>query len=139
MIGSYGDIVFTVSEGKVLTFDGLEKDLSARFAKHEIHLNKPILEFIGEDLAELKLSIKLDTSLGVNPKRQLDKLETSVKNGERKVLMIGSNVMGYFAIQKISEKFRRIDNKGIILSIDVDINLTESHYDNRNNRNTRQS
>jgi phage protein U len=136
MIGSYGDIVFTVSEGKVLTFDGLEKDLSARFAKHEIHLNKPILEFIGEDLAELKLSIKLDTSLGVNPKRQLDKLETSVKNGERKVLMIGSNVMGYFAIQKISQKFNRIDNRGNLLAIDIELNLMESQYDNRYSRNT---
>ena len=51
MLGSYGDIVFTVSNGKVLTFDGLEKDLSARFSKQEIHLNKPVLEFIGEDLA----------------------------------------------------------------------------------------
>ena len=136
MIGSYGDIVFTVSEGKVLTFDGLEKDLSARYAKHEIHLNKPILEFIGESLAEMKLSIKLDTSLGINPKRQLDRIEQSVKNGERKVLMIGSNVMGYFAIEKMSEKFRRIDNRGNILAIDIDINFTESHYDNRNNGNS---
>ena len=136
MIGSYGDIVFTVSEGKVLTFDGLEKDLSARYAKHEIHLNKPILEFLGESLAEMKLSIKLDTSLGINPKRQLDRIEQSVKNGERKVLMIGSNVMGYFAIEKMSEKFRRIDNRGNILAIDIDINFTESHYDNRNNGNS---
>jgi hypothetical protein len=31
MLGSYGDIVFTVSNCKVLTFDGLEKDLGARF------------------------------------------------------------------------------------------------------------
>ena len=71
MLGSYGYIVFTVSNGKVLTFDGLEKDLSARFSKQEIHLNKPVLEFIGEDLAEIKLNIKLDTSLGINPKKQI--------------------------------------------------------------------
>ena len=135
MIGSYGDIVFTVSEGKVLTFDGLEKDLSARFAKHEIHLNKPILEFIGESLAEIKLSIKLDTNLGINPKKQLDRIEQSVRNGERKVLMIGSNFIGYFAIEKMSEKFKRVDNRGNILAIDIDLNLTESHYDNRNNSN----
>ena len=139
MIGSYGDIVFTVSTDKVLTFDGLEKDLGARFAKQEIHLNKPVLEFIGEDLAELKLSIRFDVSLGVNPKIQLDKIETSIKNGERKVLMIGNNFIGYFAIQKINEKFRRIDNQGNILAIDIDLSLMESHYDNRDNSNTRKS
>lgn len=139
MIGSYGDIVFTVSSDKILTFDGLEKDLSARYARHEIHLNKPILEFIGESLAEIKLSIKLDTNLGINPIKQLEKLETSIKNGERKVLMIGTNFIGYFAIEKISEKFRRVDNIGNILAIDIDINLTESHYDNRDNGNTRKN
>ena len=135
MLGSYGDIVFTVSNGKVLTFDGLEKDLSARFSKQEIHLNKPVLEFIGEDLAEIKLNIKLDTSLGINPKKQLDKIEASIKNGERKVLMIGTNVFGYFAIQKISQKFNRIDNRGNLLAVDIQLNLMESQYDNRYSRN----
>ena len=135
MIGSYGDIVFTVSSGKVLTFDGLEKDVNIRYSKQEIHLNKPVLEFIGEDLDEIKLNIKLDTNFGVNPKKQLDKLEASAKKGERKVLMIGTNVMGYFAIQKIGEKFNRIDNRGNLLGIDISINLTESQYDNRYSRN----
>ena len=115
MLGSYGDIVFTVSNGKVLTFDGLEKDLSARFSKQEIHLNKPVLEFIGEDLAEIKLNIKLDTSLGINPKKQLDKIEASIKNGERKVLMIGTNVFGYFAY--LQARFNIFDHNVILLLI----------------------
>ena len=62
--------------------------------------------------------------------------EASIKNGERKVLMIGTNVFGYFAIQKISQKFNRIDNRGNLLAIDIELNLMESQYDNRYSRNT---
>ena len=50
--------------------------------------------------------------------------------------MIGTNVFGYFAIQKISQKFNRIDNRGNLLAVDIELNLMESQYDNRYSRNT---
>lgn len=126
IIGAFGELVFMTSDKRVMTFDGFEKTVSARYQQHDIHLHKPTLEFIGQDLTEIKFSIRLDNSLGVSPFLQTLLLEKMIKEGKKRILIVGLNYMGFFVCTKATEKLRRVDNWGTILSIDVDLELKEA-------------
>ena len=127
-VGSLGDLVFEVSTNKVLTFTDATKSVSARHQKHDIHLNSPILEFIGEDLTEFKINVSFDKKFGINPQSQVEQLEKYVKEGSILNLMIGNVYMGKFAITRVNQSIPLISGKGEILKIAVEINLTESKY-----------
>ena len=43
-IGSFGDLVFSVSENTVKTFDGMNWDFSADYATHDRHIKADLLE-----------------------------------------------------------------------------------------------
>ena len=62
-----GNIVFEVSSRKVRTFRDLKRTHKARFATHNLIGNKPMLEYIGPDVAEITFTMQLSASLGINP------------------------------------------------------------------------
>ena len=80
MIGAIGDeklnniIVFSVSSDKVLTFDNFEQTSSIRLGEHEIHLQKPKIEFLGPDLDTITFTMHFDVALGINPMAEIEKL-----------------------------------------------------------------
>ena len=58
MIGSYGDIVFEVSDKKVKTFRDFQIQRSAKYSEHAIHGGKALLEFTGLSPASISLNIR---------------------------------------------------------------------------------
>ena len=70
MIGTLGpNLIFTVSDDYVLTFAGMTRDLSGRWATHETPGTKPKAEFLGPGLQSVSLPITLSSNLGVKPGR----------------------------------------------------------------------
>lgn len=127
MIGSFGDIVFTVSRETARTLKDLSRSEGGRYATHDIHLKKPKLEFLGPGLSDLKFKMDFDASRGVNPKNETDDLIRMQRDGKYAVFILGGKRFGvsHFVLKSVSIDFRRIDNKGNILAATADVTLEE--------------
>lgn len=129
MIGVLGDIVFNVSSSQVKTLSNIQKNRTARIAKHEILGNKPKLEFQGMDLIDMSFDIRLDASLGVNPVMEISRLDLLMSTGEVLDLIIGNTYHGAFLIKYMSEATKYTDRNGITIAAELSINLEEYIYD----------
>ena len=62
-VGSLGSrIVFTVSEGQVLTFSNMSRETAGRWASHEAMGVKSKAEFLGPDCQKVTLDIQLSAA-----------------------------------------------------------------------------
>ena len=127
MIGSFGDIVFEVSDEKVKTFRDLQIQRSAQYAEHSIHGRKSLLEFTGLTAASASLAISLKAWLGVNPKEELYTLREALEKHIAMPLIFDGEPQGdgLWVIESLDEKFEIIDNHGTFTSIDVSLKLRE--------------
>lgn len=132
-IGSYGDIVFEVSEKKTLTFTNLERKGSSRWSDHEVLNYKPISEFVGAALEEISFTILLKAELGVNPLKELERLRNMRDTGKVSPLIIGEKPVSknQWSIQQLSESYKTIDDQGNVLSVEVSLGLKEYYTKKR--------
>ncbi len=127
MIGSFGEVVFEVSDEKVRTFRDYQIQRSAKYSEHAIHGRKGLLEFTGLSPASASLSIKLDAGLGVNPKEELNNLREILNKHEAVPFILDGEPQGdgLWVLESLNENFEIIDNHGTFISINVSLNLKE--------------
>lgn len=125
VMGALGSLPFVCARGKVLTFNDLSRDQSARWAKHEVIGKKPVLEYVGEDLAKVSLTIRFDTNLGVPPLIGLDHLKKMLKNKQVKTLVIGGEYLGRYVIESVSEERKFHTGAGVCIVAEATIALLE--------------
>ena len=127
MIGSFGEVVFEVSDEKVRTFRDYQIQRNAKYSEHTIHGRKGLLEFTGLSPASASLSIKLDAGLGVNPKEELNNLREILNNHEAVPFILDGEPQGdgLWVLESLNENFEIIDNHGTFISINVSLNLKE--------------
>lgn len=127
MIGAWGKVTFFVTEKEMRTFDAFKRSESARWSKHDIHLQKPKPEFTGTDSGKVTFTMHFSASHGVNPRKELDKFVKYVRNGEAHVLVIGNKRIGVgkWYIPDVSEDWNYFDNKGNVLSAKISVNMEE--------------
>jgi phage protein U len=127
IIGSLGDIVFEVSNQKVRTFNDFSRSASARWADHEIIGRKPLSEFIGPDLDEIKFRMRFDVALGLNPRNELDRLLIKCRTGKPETLVIGGKPLGMFkwTVRQVGQSWKTFDGAGRLLVAEVDVTLKE--------------
>lgn len=127
VIGTLGDIVFSVSRDQVKTFDGLKWDSSAKYATHERHLKDTLLEFTGTEADSISFNMQFSVFLGVNPMQEITKLLKAQRTGKIMRLVIGSKAYGRnkWVIEKLSNDLEKFDNKGNLLIAKVSISLRE--------------
>ena len=75
MLGTLGDLTFTVSSNRIFTYKGLSIKSSVRMAQHDSLQTKPTLEFIGEGLDELQVKLDLRIENKVNPYSEFLKIK----------------------------------------------------------------
>lgn len=124
-LGSLGELPFVCSMKKVRTFSDLSRELSVRWAKHDLIGQKPVLEFVGEDLNAVSLKMRFDVSLGIAPKDGLDRLKRMMENKLYKTLIIGGENLGRYVIESISEERKYHAGDGLCLVAEATVNLTE--------------
>ncbi|KAB8126900.1 phage tail protein [Gracilibacillus oryzae] len=126
-IGTYGEIVFEVSDKRVQTFRNLERSGSGRWSDHEVSLKKPKSEFTGPGLEELNFQILLKAELGVNPSKQLEILRVMRDTGQVAPFILGGRPISvnHWSLPYFTESYRSIDPFGNILIAEVNINLKE--------------
>lgn len=125
VIGALGSLPFVCSYGRVLTFTDLSRDNAARWAKHEVIGKKPVLEYIGQDLSEVSLKIRFDTSIGIPPLVGLNHLKKMLDNGMHKSLVIGGEYLGRYVIESVSEERKYHTGAGVCLVAEATVNLIE--------------
>ena len=124
-LGSLGELPFVCSMEKVRTFSDLSRELSVRWAKHDLIGQKPVLEFVGEGLNAVSLKMRFDVSLGIAPKDGLDRLKRMMDNKLYKTLIIGGENLGRYVIESISEERKYHAGDGLCLVAEATVNLTE--------------
>ena len=133
MIGAIGSkslddvIMFEVSPDKVLTVKDFERRNSVRFAENGVLLRKPVSQYVGPALDEIKFKIILRAQFGLNPKDEFDKLIELQREGETLSIILGKSGFGVhrWRIVKLGIPWEIIDNKGECISSTVDISFTE--------------
>ena len=125
-IGCLGDIIFECSSELVRTFKDYKRETKARFAKHDLVMQMPALEFLGQDVGEISFKMIFTTSLGVSPAEETDKLRKICAAGEASILVIGSEVIGdMWIIESVNESAQAHDGAGRIILSEVDVRLKE--------------
>lgn len=123
--GTFGPVVFSASNSKILTYAGLSGDTQARYHDHEIIGQKPRREFLSDGLKKYTLSVRLDAGMGVNPTKELKKLEDIRAEGVAHPLILGGDYKGRFTIDGVSHTNGATDKDGAPIVITVSINMTE--------------
>ena len=123
-IGTLGrNIVFEVSDDRVLTFSELTREITSRWTNHEPQGVKPKPEFLGPGLQTASLTI----TLGVRPRDVLEAIEGMVESGTAETLVIGNRPVGNnpFRLTGSSETWGVVYNRGELARASMTINLEE--------------
>ena len=126
-IGVLGDIVFEVSSYRVHTFDGLIQRVGGRWEEHYPIASPVRPEFLGPDQEVMELNIHLNTTLGIDPKTQKEKLEAMVKSGENAPFMLGNAPIGdgNWLIYQCETTYETVDGEGNLLKASLHLTLRE--------------
>lgn len=126
IVGAFGDTVFEVSMLRVITFDGFKRTVKAKYASHEIIGRPAVLEFVGRELEEISLTIKLMANLGVTPEEEALKLREMCQRGEPNFLIIGETVYGEneFVITDVTESINQWAGTNVMMN-QLDVTFKE--------------
>ncbi|MFJ2044518.1 phage tail protein [Paenibacillus taichungensis] len=122
-----GDIVFIVTKYKVRTPSALTRTNNDRWANNEILLNKPRSQFLGPGLDTFDLTVKVDARLGLNPRKEVDKLVAYSREGKVMKFAVGGKGMGIdkVKITNLVQEWEKVDNRGNLISATYNLTLEE--------------
>ena len=126
-IGCLGDVAFTVSDSVIRTLSNFQWSGSARYATHQRHLGRGLLEFTGTDPDKISFDITLSAQLGVTPAEEIARIAKYVSCGKKLPLTIGSHVYGQYrwAILSYSVKAQTFDKYGNLYVAVLSVSLQE--------------
>lgn len=101
MIGTLGDIVFEVSDKRILTVDKIKRSASGKWNEHTVMGRKSKSEFVSPEIQQTSFEITLDAQLGVRPREQADKLIRMAQNGVVVPCIIGSKPISTSLMQRV--------------------------------------
>lgn len=127
MIGSLGEIVFEVSDKKVITPGGITRSNGSNWTTHQLIGGLSKTEYSGAKLQSLSLTIQLSSRLGVRPRKMLDKLAQMAEGRKVYPLIIGGKPVGKHSwrLTSVSETWGNIYGNGTLASASVQLTLEE--------------
>lgn len=124
-LGTWGDLVFEVSSDRMRTWQSKSRSGEARYADHEVHLAKPVAEFLGPSLDSFTVSMRFDAERGVNPEDELAKLRKARDTGQVETLVIGGAPVFDCTLRGLNEDHRHHDKEGHILVAIAELTFKE--------------
>lgn len=127
MVGRFGDLRFSVSSDRVLTFNNLKITRGMKIAEHEVPWYKGRLEVTGENLDSVTLDVILRADLGVSPRRQAENIRQLMHQKTANYLVVG----GYKLMDRrciitdMSEEWKNIYRNGKTYEIQVSLTFKE--------------
>jgi hypothetical protein len=127
--GIYGSVIFGRAMGRIHTFHEIERKYTGRFTSHMVHLQKPLLEWAGNDLITIEIKVNLDASWCGNPLPILAEWHFYHENALSAPLIIGGRPMGpglsLFVIVDMHEAHKHWLVGGRLLAVELSITLKE--------------
>ncbi len=127
-VGSFGNqLIFRVSDETVMTFKNMKREISGNWGRMDRIGQKPLPYFQGPSLQSITMEIILDASLGIRPRRMLQRIENMVENGQAEVLVVGRQRVGKnrWVILKSSEAWDIVLQKGELYRATVSLTFQE--------------
>jgi hypothetical protein len=129
LIGTYGALTFECSRRRVHTFYDFKVSDNPRYAQHDVHLQTPILEFVGPGLTEVRFAMNLNRAYGVEPISSLTLLRLYSKAGVVAPLLIGNRpvILGFnlWVLTGIGEAHDWFSRTGSLQGVRVEVSLKE--------------
>jgi hypothetical protein len=129
ILGCFGQLVFECSRRRVHTFSDLHVDTPTRWAQHDVHLQLPILEFIGPGLTEVAFKMNLNQQWNADPFSSLIVLRMYAKNGIVSPLLVGNRpiVSGFnlWVISSVGEDHKWFTRSGTLQGVGIDVSLKQ--------------
>lgn len=121
MYAQLGNIVFDL----ITYFDGINQSLSYNYAQHDRINNKPLLQFLGENLEEIEIKLKFHSKFCV-PEDELIKLRTEAQLGKPLKFIKGNGeYLGAYVILGISKTTEQTSPEGDLISVQAELKLQE--------------
>lgn len=127
-IGNWGsDVIFTVNDQKVLTFNDFSQTVGSAWATHSRIGLKDQVEYLRPNLRKLSFTITLDATLGVRPRAVLDMLEDHAEKGHVFPMVVGGKRIGRnnWRMTEVSEAWEVILNRGELVRAKVNVSMEE--------------
>lgn len=127
-IGNWGmDVVFSVSDLRVLTFDNLNQNVGSEWATHSRIGGKDQVEYLRPKLRKLTFDIDLNASFGVRPRTVIERLELHSELGHVFPFVIGGRRLGRhrWRMTDVGEAWETIYNRGELYRAKVSVTMEE--------------
>ncbi len=96
------------------------------YVEHRVLDEKSHLQKMGKSLQELTLKIKLSTAFGSDPQKLLSVIYENAEREEPLPFILGDGtIIGKYVIEEVVKEWKRTDNKGRLLSVELEIKLKE--------------
>lgn len=128
--GLFGTLPFVCSSNIVNTFKDVNRELTTKYARHDVIGRKPVLEWIGEEPDRISFKIRFDSSLNSPPETGLLLLKRMLDSHKAQRLLLGPRYMGKFVLESISEERRFHTGLGVCQIAEATISLTECVEEN---------
>jgi len=127
-IGNWGsDVVFSVSDRRVLTFGDMNHTVGSDWAAHSRIGLKDQVEYLRPKIQKLTFTIELDASFGVRPRAVLDMLEFHTEQGHVFPFVVGGKRVGGYCwrITDLSEAWETVYSGGELYRAKVNVTMEE--------------
>jgi Phage P2 GpU len=128
-VGTFGALLFEASGQRVHTFSDFAVQTQNRFAQHDVHLEIPLLEFVGPGLAEITFKMNFSKQWGSNPGDSIAILRRYIKEGFYAPLLVGMRPVltgaNLFVCTQLGESHKWFDAAGVLFGAEVDVTLRE--------------
>lgn len=125
-VGYFGDVVFSISDKKILSFHDFKLSASGNWGEHKRNGQKSEWEFLGPDAESVSFVIELDANYGVNPRSEIEKLLRYVESGIINPLVIGGKKVGTkWRATKLSSTWGHIVSDGKLVKASATLTLAE--------------
>jgi hypothetical protein len=129
LVGTFGVLVFETSGMRVHTFSDLAVSTENRFAEHAVHLETPVLEYVGPGLTQVSFGMNFNRQWGSEPTASLLILRAYLKFGFISPLLVGMRpvTLGFnmFVCTSVSEEHKFFDAAGQLFGAAVEVQLRE--------------
>jgi hypothetical protein len=127
VIGSFGDIIFEVSDEKSLSFTGFTRETSSSYENHGLIGQKPRTEYVAPGLDTVSFTVLLNGLFGVKPREEMNRWVECCRSGIADILIIGDSPLGVdrWVVTSVSQSWDTIWNKGELVTGKADVSLQE--------------
>ena len=129
LVGTFGALLFECSGMRVHTFTDLSVSTQNRYAQHDVHLEMPILEYVGPGLADVEFAMNFNKQWGSDPIESLLILRAYLKWGFVAPLLVGLRPVtigtNLFVCTRVGEEHKWFDGKGTLFGAAVTVALKE--------------